>query len=374
MARLRELIGNLRSLVEAYPVDQERALPQENAKDPTPIQDTPRRSECPPGFKFDGKRCISMGLKGKKKSSDKDDKQQSGPPESDRPEIQGDLPFTRFQPNVDKEVPTIPDPDSEVMQQLHNKYVYVTGQKPYEYADNEWPEYAHSSFTQAKFPDAFQDKDEWVKAFLHGEHDETTDWSQFINGDAKNQEKGNKESLSATLWDHLSANFLNQGEGDDEAGRQEFDKYIDSLIDQADKEAPETTPPVIVGVHTEPRTGKETYYLLSGNTRSLLYSFLGKPCPVRVVPLKGRLLPDPSADEMNNDLWPAEQSSEDPEEKEQNVRTAVQALLKKRTAGDQPPAPPPGAPAPAAPPVAPPAAGAPPAAEAVETLRKVFTF
>ena len=349
MARLKTLVTELKRIVEAGI----------NGNDSLLSADPPRAAPCPPGFSFNGKRCVSDSTTSGKPKVDTKSPMPAQKSDPKRSEAEGDLPFTRYAP-PDDTIPLVPDPDSEVMQKLHNKVTYTTGLKPHEYADKEWTEYAHSGVTQIKFPDAFQGKTEWTTEFLNGEPDEISDWATVTNGDAKTQEKKDKEGLIEKLWNHLGSQYAANADGDEEQARSDFSDYVDDLIGQTKKEDTKTSPPVIVGVNTDPRTGKEVYYLLSGNTRALIFAYLGKPCPVRIVPLKGRMLPDPTEDELNTELYPAGHTPGSDDDIEQAIRAAVQRVLAKRLGNTEPPDQ-----APAGQPLA-------PAAEAVASLRKVF--
>jgi hypothetical protein len=256
------------------------------------------------------------------------------------------------------------------MQRVHNQLTYSDGTSPDKFAANEWPEYAHNSTVQLKFPDAFKDKTEFMQLFLYGDPDVVEDWSRIEGTDASTQNPDDYDGLLDKMWSYKGGEWVERTGGDEKQAKKDFAAYLDSLLHKAKKEQPEVVPPAIIGQHTNPLTGEETYYLISGNSRALLYAFMDIPLPIRIVPLKGRMLPDPTEDELQNILWPAEAASEDPEEKEQNVRAAVQKVIQQRASGEQtapqaqqPPAP---APVPEQPeaPEAPQALQAPPAPQA----------
>ena len=326
--RHREMLESLRSVVEddtGAVLDKSKDLERE-------------RTKCPPGFKFDGKHCVSSKKPGSDSNPSKpgggDDAGQEGPPDSGREDQDGEFPNTRHHDKAtqDKDIPLVPDPDHEIMQRPHNAITYADGKRSFEYAEEEWKEYAHNSFVMSKFPDAFATKQEFISEFLSGDHGMTDDWSKVQNCSAVDQKKGDCEGLIQQLWAFKGGDWT-EDTGEGEEGEQErFKEYVNELIKKAKKEDPETTPPVVVGLHKDSTTGKETLWLLTGNSRALVYAFLAKPAPTRIVPLKGRMLPDPTDDELHGTLWPAEQASDDDEGKEQNVRAAVQQVIQNRGA------------------------------------------
>jgi predicted ABC-type ATPase len=301
------------------------------------------------------------------------------PPESRRQDDPDDFPNTREHEKSaqQKDIPLVPDPKSEVMQRLHNAVTLSNGLRSFEYAEAEYKEYAHSGFIQSKFPDAFKDKQDFIAEFLNGDHVAVSDWASIKNTSASEQPEGDYPSLFKKFWEFQGTKWAEKGV-DDKTNEERFKTYLDGLIEKADAEDEETTPPVIVGVHRDPTLGTETSWLLAGNSRALLYAFIGKAAPTRMVPLKGRMLPDPTEEELQTVLWPAESSSEDDDELEQNVRAAVQQVIAGR--GGQPPGgspPPPEAavpPAPAAAPpaAAPPEAAAPPQEAVLRVLKTIF--
>lgn len=386
--RHRDMLKSMRTLVDATDRPELRAEPPDFMA--AKAGATPPK-KCPPGFTFDGKHCVPS-KKSKKDSlpakpgSSKDSALPKDPPKSRREDDPDDFPHTQeYQKTAaEKDIPLVPDPKSEIMQRPHNAITYANGMRSFEYAEAEWKEYAHSAFVQVKFPDAFKDKQEFISEFLNGPQVLTEGWAQIQNTSASEQEEGDYPGLFKKFWDFKGDDWGDKG--DDPATSQEnFKEYLDGLVEKADAEDEELTPPVIVGIHRDPTLGTETSWLLSGNSRAMLYAFLGKPAPTRQVPLKGRMLPDPTDDELQSVLWPAETSSEDDDEIEQNVRAAVQQVISAR--GGQPPGgsppPPPEAAAPAAPPEAPPEAapaapagappaGAPPQEEVLRALRGIF--
>ena len=398
----RNTIRELRSLIE-----QDDGLVQ------------PPTAACPPGFTFDGKSCVPM------------DKNGQPPKPGTRPDMQGDLPNIRHQP-ASKEVPLAPDPKSEVMQEPHNAIVYSNGMRTFEYAAQEWTEYAHNSNTLARFPDAYDKQDDFIAEYLHGENTLVTDWSNVENTDASDIKPGDTKALYKILFkykgeevaaqppaappptngapapsegsptpppapqapaqspqasvpgpkreaagdiEHLSDDELiakfnrekaeknqpppdmnaqdpnqpqqDQADSQNQVAQDEqesgmdpaFEAYVNGLVQQASEEQPETAPPIIVGHNKEPNSGKETYWLVAGNSRAMCYAYLGKPAPVRLIPLKGRMLPEPT-DAEKQQLLSAEQSSPNPAEVEQNLRTAIQQMLDARAQGANPNAPP----------------------------------
>lgn len=324
----------------------------------------PSKRTCPPGFRFDGRHCVPIkksdaDARGTKPGSSKSEAIPEGPPPSRRKNDDDDFPHTRKPVKLaqDLQIPTVPDPKSEIMLRPHNAITYANGLRTYEYAEEEWKEYAQNALTLAKFPDAFADKAAFVTAFLNGQQAETTNWGQILNTSASAQQEGDYPSLFAKFWEMRGEDWAASSTSDEAVAKNEFKDYLDTLLERADAEAPETTPPVIIGQYQDVSNGRETDWLIAGNSRALLYAFLGKPAPTRLVPLKGRMLPDPSDAELQNDLWPAEQTEGGDDEVELAVRTAVDRVLQARGAPEAP------APAPAggeAPP-APDAAAAPPA-------------
>jgi len=382
--RHRKMLQSLRTLVDAAEKPELRAEPPDYKG--SKATDSPSR-KCPVGFTFDGKHCVPSKKPKKdslpsKPGSSKTSALPKDPPESRREDDPDDFPHTREHEKTaqQKDIPLVPDPKSDIMQRPHNAITYANGMRSFEYAEDEWKEYAHSGFVQAKFPDAFKDKQEFLSEFLNGEHVMMGVWAQVQNTSASEQQEGDYPALFKKFW-AFKGEEHSDASTDDAANQEQFKEYLDGLIEKADAEEEETTPPIIVGVHRDPTLGTETSWLLSGNSRALIYAFIGKPAPTRLVPLKGRMLPDPTEDELQNVLHPAETSSEDDDEVEQNVRAAVQQVILARGGqppGGSPPPPPeaaaaaPAAAEPAAPaPVAPGPAG-PPQEAVVRVLRDIF--
>jgi predicted kinase len=308
-------------------------------------------------------------VKGKGALKPGDTEEEPAGPGPGREDQEGEFPNTRHHAKAaqDKNIPLVPDPKSEVMQLPHNAITYSTGKRSFEYAADEWVEYAHDAFVMAKFPDAFQDKNEFVTEFLLGEHQLLDDWSQVQNCTAAEQKNGDYQGLYSQFWAFKGDEWADKATGDEEQDKEQFKEYLDELISKADEEDEETTPPVVLGLHKDDTTGKETTWLITGNSRALIYAFLGKPASTRIVPLKGRMLPDPTENELNGSLYPAEQSSEDADDKEQNVRAAVQQVIQARGAPQDAPA----AAASAAPPQ-PPAEQGPPQEAIWTALKGIF--
>lgn len=324
--RHKRMLRSLRSLVEVE-------VPVLDAKPAAP------KRKCPPGFRYDGKHCVPIkeadpNSRATKPGSSISNAIPEGPPKPRRNSDEGDFPHTRKPIKLaqDQEIPLVPDPKSEIMQRPHNAVTYANGQKPYEYADEEWKEYAHNAFTQVKFPDAFANKGEFLKAFLDGDPDVIEDWTGIQNCSAANQELAHYPSLFDKFWEFKGEDWLASSTKDETKAKDEFKDYLDALLEKADKEELETTPPIIIGQHQDATTGRETLWLISGNSRALLYAFMGKPAPVRIVPLNGRMLPDPTDQELKSVLWPAEQTDGDDQTIEQNVRAAVQQVIQARGA------------------------------------------
>lgn len=343
-SKVSNLLKSMRAVVEAasereVPTADAAAteLPKDPSADSAPASDTSRK--CPKGFKFDGKHCVPIdkSKKADAAETDTDEPPDGSPPEPRKGEEEGDFPATRHfvQKDRDKDIPLVPDPEHEVMQQPHNAITYANGKRSFEHADTEYSEYAHNAFVQAKFPEAFGSKGDFVTEFLHGKHMFVEDWSTVQNCSAATQKQGDRDDLIKTLWNFKQKEWVPSDQSSDAASEEEFAKYVDGLIEKADKEDPELTPPVIIGVHKDATTGKETDYLISGNSRALVYAFLGKPAPVRAIPLRGRMLPDPTEAELQNYLWPAEKSSDDDDEAEKNIRLAIQQVMQAREAGQQ---------------------------------------
>jgi len=381
--RYRDMLSSFREVVEASDRPELRAEPPDAKSYRAASTPSPSR-KCPEGFTFDGKHCVPAKKKKSnsptKPGSSKSSALPKDPPESRRPDDPDDFPHTREHEKSaqEKDIPLIPDPKSEIMQRMHNAVTYSNGMRSFEYAEEEYKEYAHSGFIQAKFPDAFKDKPEFVSDFLNGDHALVEDWAQIKNTSASEQREGDYPSLFKKFWAFQGDKWNEKGI-DDKTNEEEFKTYLDGLVDKASAEDEETTPPVIVGVHRDPTLGTETSWLLAGNSRALLYAFIGKPTPTRMLPLKGRMLPDPTEEELQGVLWPAESSSEDDDEVEQNVRAAVQQVITAR--GGQPPGgsppPPPDAAAPPGAAAAPPDAAAPPAPGApqeatMRVLKSIF--
>lgn len=390
--RHREMLKSIRELVEADQPSTMRADRPELRAEPPDFMSmkSPANSrKCPPGFKFDGKSCVPIkkpkeGAIPSKPGSSKDSSLPKEQPQSRRGDDSDGFPVTREIDRVasTQDIPLVPDPKSEIMQRPHNAVTYANGKRSFEYAEDEYKEYGLSGFAQAKFPDAFANKQEFVTEFLNGQQMMTENWMPIQNTSASEQREGDYPGLFKKFWEFKKDEWADQGQ-DEDAAQDEFKDYLDGLIEQADQEDEETTPPVIIGIHRDPTLGTETSWLLAGNTRAMLYAFLGRPCPTRIMPLKGRMLPDPTDDELQNTLWPAETSSEDDDEVEQSVRAAVQQVIAARGGqppGGSPPAPPapPEAAGPPAPPEVPqpaqeaPPAEAPPQESVMRALKQVF--
>lgn len=371
--RHRDMLVSIRALVEAdEPSGMHTDKPDLRAEPPDfmSMKSPANSRKCPPGFRFDGKSCVptakpKKGALPSKPGSSKDSALPKEQPQSRRGDDSDGFPVTR---EIDRsastqDIPLVPDPKSEIMQRPHNAITYENGKRSFEYAEDEYKEYGLSGYVQAKFPDAFANKQEFVTEFLGGQQVMVENWAPIKNTSASEQREGDFPGLFKKFWEFKKDEWSDTGQ-DEESSQNEFKDYLDGLIEKADEEKEDTTPPAIVGVHRDPSLGDETKWLIAGNTRALLYAFVGKPCPTRIIPLKGRMLPDPTDDELQNVLWPAETSSEDDDETEQNVRAAVQQVLLAR--GAQPPGgappPPPEAPPAEAPPDA--AAGAAPAGAA----------
>lgn len=389
-----EMLKSIRALVEAdEPLATDRPDLRAEPPDFMSMKSPANSRKCPPGFKFDGTSCVPAkkpkeGALPSKPGSSKDSALPKEQPPSRRADDSDGFPVTR---EIDRtvstqDIPLVPDPKSEIMQRPHNAITYANGKRSFEYAEDEYKEYGLSGYVQAKFPDAFANKQEFVTEFLNGEQVMTENWAPIQNTSASEQREGDYPGLFKKFWEFKKDEWSDPGQ-DEQASKDEFKDYLDGLIEKADEEHEELTPPAIVGIHRDPSLGDETKWLIAGNTRALLYAFLGKPCPTRLIPLKGRMLPDPTDDELQNVLYPAETSSEDDDEIEQNVRAAVQQVLLARGAqppGGAPPPPPEAAPpavppdvagaAPpeAASPAAPPPVPAPPQESVLRALKAVF--
>lgn len=177
------------------------------------------------------------------------------------------------------------------------------------YAEGEFGEYDENFGTKTKFPDAFKSKEEFVSAVKKGKREEIDKDSQVDNSNIADQKKGDYEGLSETIYGFKKEKWDKLGEGDEKKGKALFKKYLDGIIETAKKNS-SSLPPAIIGEHTSKRTGKSSKYLLAGNSRAMVFAYLGKPAPVITVPLKGRQRSDRNVAIRDAHHWAIEDAKE----------------------------------------------------------------
>jgi hypothetical protein len=282
------LLDDLRLLTDDIP-DQPGMSPHKfpnRHPDPEQAKHNPQKrapEDCPDGSYFDGKHCVPNS--GKKKARG-DRAESEHPTEPHR---------TRHRPPEDPAKDLKVDP--KLLERPDNKVTYATGRKPFEYADAEWVEYSENPIIRSVFPEAFDTPDEFVMAFLKAQTKELHNFTKVENTDAANIKKGDFEALADSMWRYKADDWRDRSQGNEQLAHERFEDHLNGLVSKLQGEHPDTAPPVIIGVYEDP-SGEKTYHVVSGNSRAMIYAYLGKPAPVRYVPLKGPKGEQPNPEEM----------------------------------------------------------------------------
>lgn len=157
-----------------------------------------------------------------------------------------------------------------------------------EYAGKEFEgEYDNNIITKNKFPDAFSSKEEFIDAVKKGKRSEVSAEDEVDNSTINEQKKGDYKGLFNKLFEFKKEPWIEKAGGDEKKAAQNYKKYLDKIIETADKNS-DSMDPVIIGVHKDEKTGEESKYLVAGNSRAMVFAYLGKKAPTVEVPLKGR--------------------------------------------------------------------------------------
>jgi len=177
------------------------------------------------------------------------------------------------------------------------------------YAGEEYGEYENNFTTKTKFPDAYKSKEDFISEVKKGEKGGIDRESDVDNCNYSDQKKGDYKGLFDTIYGFKKEKWDKLGGGDEKKGKALFKKYLDGIIDTA-KKKPHSLPPTLIGVHKSKKTGKESKYLLAGNSRAMVFAFLGKPAPSVFIPLKGRKRSDRNVTIRDSLHWATQDSKE----------------------------------------------------------------
>ena len=131
---------------------------------------------------------------------------------------------------------------------------------------SEYDEYLYQD--ELKNTGAYPDQESFDKAVDKAEIVYISDFSEIENTDADKQKKGDYKFLIDTLWEYKKTAYKS---------KDEYEKYLSGLIE--DSKADEAGFSLLADMDNGIR-------LVGGNTRAMIHRFLGKPVPVKIIPMK----------------------------------------------------------------------------------------
>lgn len=158
-----------------------------------------------------------------------------------------------------------------------------------EYAKSEWDEYVDNEFVRTRFPDAFNNREEWIKAIVKAPIVEENKWERLdpYSGDVHLIEEEKLDVVKSRIWMYKKDLWIDKVSGVDICKAfAEFEEYFQKLVDGVINDK---VPPIIVGIH-EDRVNGETWHILAGNSRAMIYRAFGLPAKIKKILLKGRML------------------------------------------------------------------------------------
>lgn len=157
-----------------------------------------------------------------------------------------------------------------------------------ETANKEFHEYGDNLFIRSKFPDAFENENDFAKALKRGRSGVVSAGEKIHNSTVNDQEVGDYEGLFETIFNFKKKIWMHRSFNDEKKARGNFRDYLDNLIENV-KSDPNSLDPVIIGVYDNKKSGREEKWLIAGNSRSMVSAYLGLEIPCIFIPLAGRI-------------------------------------------------------------------------------------